>query len=58
MDCKPIGFQNLFLGQISGVHDWGIIQKIFMILSPVSVTKARVWIDESVYWIFTSRNYN
>jgi hypothetical protein len=28
------------------------------ILSRVSVTKTRVWIGESVYWIFTSRNYN
>jgi hypothetical protein len=27
------------------------------ILSRVSVTKTRVWIGESVYWIFTS-NYN
>jgi hypothetical protein len=29
-----------------------------IILSRVSVTKTRVWIGESVYWIFTSRNYN
>jgi hypothetical protein len=28
------------------------------ILSRVWVTKTRVWIGESVYWIFTSRNYN
>jgi hypothetical protein len=27
-------------------------------LSRVSVTKTRVWNGESVYWIFTSRNYN
>jgi hypothetical protein len=29
-----------------------------VILSRVSVTKKRVWISESVYCIFTSRNYN
>jgi hypothetical protein len=29
-----------------------------IILSRVSVTKTRVWIGESVYWMFTSRSYN
>jgi hypothetical protein len=29
-----------------------------MILSRVFVTKDGVWIDESIYWIFTSRSYN
>jgi hypothetical protein len=29
-----------------------------IILSRVSVTKTRVWIGDSVYWIFTSHNYN
>jgi hypothetical protein len=28
-----------------------------LIWSQASVTKMRVWIGESVYWIFTSRNY-
>jgi hypothetical protein len=35
-----------------------LISVFYLILSRVSVTKARVWIGESVYWIFTSRNYN
>jgi hypothetical protein len=30
---------------------------VLYILSRVSVTKTLVWIGESVYWIFTSRNY-
>jgi hypothetical protein len=29
-----------------------------LVLSRVSVAKTRVWIGESVYWIFPSRNYN
>jgi hypothetical protein len=28
------------------------------VLSRISVIKTRVWIGESVYWNFTSRNYN
>jgi hypothetical protein len=28
------------------------------ILSRAIVTKTRVWFGESVYWTFTSRNYN
>jgi hypothetical protein len=28
------------------------------IMSRVSETKTQVWIGESVYWIFTSRNNN
>jgi hypothetical protein len=28
------------------------------VLSRVSVIKTRFWIGESVYWFFTSRNYN
>jgi hypothetical protein len=28
------------------------------ILSHILVTSRRVWIGESIYWIFTSRNYN
>jgi hypothetical protein len=31
---------------------------VYRLLSSVSVTKARVWIGELVYWILTSRNYN
>jgi hypothetical protein len=27
-------------------------------LSRFSVTKTRVWIGESQYWIYTTRNYN
>jgi hypothetical protein len=34
------------------------IYVLYNLLSRVSVTKTRVWIAESVYWIFARRNYN
>jgi hypothetical protein len=34
-----------------------VMSQYAFILSRVGVTKTRVWIGESVYWIFTSRNY-
>jgi hypothetical protein len=31
---------------------------LIIILSRITVTKTRVWIGESVYWIFTTDNCN
>jgi hypothetical protein len=52
---------------ISSHHTWTVIAtadlhklgytSFLIVLSRVTVTKARVWIGESVYWIFTSCNY-
>jgi hypothetical protein len=33
-------------------------KSILKILSRVSLIKTRVWISESIYWFFTSRNNN
>jgi hypothetical protein len=57
-DCNLTVFRFVLIS----VKMYSIIQAVAwffkLILSPISVTKTRGWKGESVYWIFSSRNFN